>query len=79
MINKLRKKISIVNRTLKTKKHSYSFGGCDLLINYLFKNKKKGFYLDIGCQHPTFNNNTYLFWIDYINAIHRSDMGQNRS
>ena len=62
MINKLRKKISIVNRTLKTKKHSYSFGGCDLLINYLFKNKKKGFYLDIGCQHPTFNNNTYLLF-----------------
>lgn len=62
MINKFKKKISILNRTLKTKKTSFSFGGCDLLINYLFKSQKKGFYIDIGCQHPTFNNNTYLLF-----------------
>ena len=69
MINKLKKKISILNRTLKTKKTSFSFGGCDLLINYLFKSQKKGFYIDIGCQHPTFNNNTYLLFKRGWNGI----------
>ena len=29
------------------------------VINY-FKNKTKGFYLDVGCYHPIHRNNTYL-------------------
>jgi len=41
-------------------KKSYSFGGIDLLINYLFKNKQKGIYIDIGCYHPFNGNNTFL-------------------
>ena len=34
--------------------------GEDLYINKFFKYKKKGFYVDVGCQHPIKNNNTFL-------------------
>ena len=44
----------------KNIKKSYSFGGIDLLVNYLFKNKKDGIYIDVGCYHPFKGNNTYL-------------------
>jgi len=44
----------------KNIKKSYSFGGIDLLINYLFKNKKDGIYIDVGCYHPFKGNNTFL-------------------
>ena len=53
-------KLSVLKKKIYSQKKSYSFGGCDLLINYIFKFKKKGFYLDVGCQHPVSNNNTYL-------------------
>ena len=32
----------------------------DSLVNNIFKNNDKGFYVDIGCGHPVKNNNTYL-------------------
>ena len=44
----------------KTKKISYSLGGIDLLVNHIFKNVDKGIYIDVGCNHPINNNNTYL-------------------
>tara|TARA_B100001057_G_scaffold116241_1_gene114775 strand:- start:1235 stop:1930 length:696 start_codon:yes stop_codon:yes gene_type:complete len=53
-------KLSILKKKFYSQKQSYSFGGCDLLIDYIFKFKKNGFYLDVGCQHPVSNNNTYL-------------------
>ena len=62
MINYFIKKLSIIKRKIKSEKKSYSFGGVDLLVNYLFKNKKKGIYLDVGSQHPIANNNTYLLY-----------------
>ena len=55
-------KLSILKKKIYSFKKSYSFGGCDLLIDYIFKSKKKGFYLDVGCQHPISNNNTYLLY-----------------
>ncbi len=55
-------KLSILKKKFYSQKKSYSFGGCDLLIDYIFKTKKNGFYLDIGCQHPVSNNNTYLLY-----------------
>ena len=55
-------KLSIFKKKIYSPKKSYSFGGCDLLIDYIFKSKKKGFYLDVGCQHPVSNNNTYLLY-----------------
>ena len=54
--------ISIYKRKLKYQKTSYSFNGVDLIIDYIFKNKKKGFYLDIGAQHPISNNNTFILF-----------------
>lgn len=54
--------LSIYKRKLKYRKHSYSFNSVDLIIDYIFKNKKNGFYLDVGAQHPISNNNTYLLF-----------------
>ena len=39
-----------------------SHWGVDLILNDVFKNKKNGFYIDIGCHHPMINNHTYLFY-----------------
>ena len=54
--------LSIYKRKIKYKKNSYSLNSVDLIIEYIFKNKKNGFYLDIGAQHPISNNNTYLLF-----------------
>ena len=62
MFSKISKYLSLLNRKIKYKKNSYSFNAVDLIVNYIFKNKKKGFYLDIGAQHPISNNNTYLLF-----------------
>ena len=62
MLKYLNQKISLFKRKIKSEKKSYSFGGCDLLVDYIFKSKNKGFYLDVGCQHPISNNNTYLLY-----------------
>ena len=62
MIKNFIKRISILKRKILYKKISYSYGGVDLLVNYIFKNKKKGLYIDVGAQHPVSNNNTYLLY-----------------
>ena len=36
--------------------------GEDKKIIKLFKEKKRGTYLDLGCFHPIRQNNTYLFY-----------------
>ena len=43
-------------------KKSYSMLGEDIFVKKFFKNKKKGFYVDIGCYHPIDGNNTYLLY-----------------
>ena len=43
-------------------KKSYSGGAQDLIINYFFKDKKKGVYIDVGCYHPYNGNNTKLLY-----------------
>ncbi len=40
------------------KREKYSQGEEDKFINYYFKNKLKGFYIDIGCYHPILYSNT---------------------
>ena len=62
MFKNLVNSLSIYRRKLKYKKYSYSFNCIDLIIAYIFKNKKNGFYLDVGAQHPISNNNTYLLF-----------------
>tara|TARA_B110000438_G_scaffold300409_1_gene352739 strand:+ start:89 stop:781 length:693 start_codon:yes stop_codon:yes gene_type:complete len=44
----------------KYTKKSYSFNNVDLIIDYLLKHIEKGFYIDLGCNHPIKYNNTYL-------------------
>ncbi len=52
--------LKVFIKSFTHKNISYSYGGIDSLILNIFKNQKKGFYLDIGCGHPIKNNNTYL-------------------
>ena len=42
------------------KRPTYSQNQEDLFINNYFKDKNKGFYLDIGCYHPIMYSNTAL-------------------
>ena len=45
-------------------KKTYSSFGEDIAVRHFFKNKKKGFYVDIGCYHPLEGSNTYLLYKD---------------
>ena len=44
------------------KRNSYSQWGEDQFIKDFFKNKEKGFYIDIGCFHPIMFSNTCLLF-----------------
>jgi hypothetical protein len=43
-------------------KKSYSMFGEDIFIEKYFRNKKKGFYIDVGGYHPLQGNNTQLLY-----------------
>ena len=43
-------------------KKSYSLFQEDLFIKKYFKNKNKGFFVDVGCYHPLDGNNTQLLY-----------------
>ncbi|MDC0854938.1 FkbM family methyltransferase [Candidatus Pelagibacter sp.] len=62
MLKSFLKYLNLYRRKYKYKKISYSFNAVDLIIDYIFKNKNNGFYLDVGSQHPISNNNTYLLF-----------------
>ena len=62
MIDNFLNFLSLVKRKIKYKKVSYSFNAVDLIVNYIFKNKKAGTYIDVGAQNPISNNNTYLLY-----------------
>jgi len=49
---------------LKDLKRNYTVTGVDLLLDKFFKNINvtKGIYIDIGCNHPFSNNNTFLLY-----------------
>ena len=64
----------------------------DTVVLEYFKNKKNGFYVDVGCYHPIHRNNTYLlhkqgwnginidtskFSIDLFNFIRSKDLNYN--
>ena len=59
MINLINELPSYLNRKFKSKKISYSLTSIDLIVDYIFK-KNNGIYIDVGCNHPVYNNNTYL-------------------
>ena len=69
------------------KRSSYSHSGEDLFI--LKKFKRKGFYVDVGCHHPTRLNNCHLLYskgwrgvnidinkisIDFFNFVRKKDI-----
>ena len=58
--NKVLLKLNLIHKKILSKKNYFSFSGVDILIENIFRNQKKGFYIDVGCQHPIKNNNTYL-------------------
>tara|TARA_X000001036_G_scaffold439799_1_gene492385 strand:+ start:1600 stop:2349 length:750 start_codon:yes stop_codon:yes gene_type:complete len=53
-----------LNKIFSTFKYrkSFSQGSMDLILQHIFKDKKNGIYVDVGCQHPIKNNNTYLLF-----------------
>ncbi len=59
MINFIKELPSYFNRKFKSKKITFSLTGIDLIVDYIFK-KNNGIYIDVGCNHPVYNNNTYL-------------------
>jgi len=52
--------LKLMHKKIISKKNYYSFSGVDVIIQNIFRNKQKGFYVDVGCQNPIKNNNTYL-------------------
>ena len=50
-------------------KKSYSLFEEDLFIQNYFKNRLKGFYIDVGCYHPLDGNNTHLLHTKGWNGI----------
>ena len=50
-------------------KRYYSACGEDAILNYLFKEKKKGFYVDVGACEPVRFSNTYIFYLKGWNGI----------
>ena len=59
-LNNFYLKLNLVHKNIVSKKNYFSFSGVDILIQNIFRNKKNGHYIDIGCQHPIRNNNTFL-------------------
>jgi hypothetical protein len=51
----------LLGRSLK---FTYSFTGEDRILESLCKSRitESGFYVDVGCNHPIFLSNTYLFY-----------------
>jgi FkbM family methyltransferase len=74
------------------KKKSYAMDNEDTAVLNYFKDKKNGFYVDVGCYHPVHRNNTYLlykqnwsginidtsqFSIDLFNHMRPNDLNYN--
>ena len=55
-------KFNIIHKKIFLKKKYYSFSGVDVIIENIFRHKNNGIYIDVGCQHPIKNNNTYLLF-----------------
>ena len=65
MLKKIFRKLHIlhnihIKHKFFIKKKSYAMDNEDTVVINYFKDKKNGFYVDVGCYHPTHRNNTYL-------------------
>ena len=61
-LNKFFLNLNLIHKKKISKKNYFSFSGVDIIIENIFRDKNHGFYLDVGCQHPIKNNNTYLLY-----------------
>ena len=97
MLKEILKKLHIIHsiyikHKFFIKKKSYAMDNEDTVVLNYFKNKKKGFYVDVGCYHPIHRNNTYLlhkqdwsgvnidtseFSIDLFNYMRPKDLNYN--
>ena len=97
MLKKILRKLHIIHsiyikHKFFIKKKSYAMDNEDTAVLNYFKNKKKGFYVDVGCYHPIHRNNTYLlhkqdwsgvnidtseFSIDLFNHMRPKDLNYN--
>ena len=50
-------------------KKTYSLFQEDLFIKKYFKDRSKGFFIDVGCYHPLDGNNTKLLYKEGWNGI----------
>ena len=62
ILHKFILKFKIIYKKFLFKKKYYSFSGVDVIIENIFRHKSNGIYIDVGCQHPIKNNNTYLLF-----------------
>jgi len=97
VLKKILKKLHIlhsiyIKHKFFIKKKSYSMDNEDTVILKYFKDRKNGFYVDVGCYHPIHINNTYLlykknwhginidtsqFSIDLFNYMRPKDLNYN--
>ena len=74
MLKKIFRKLHIIhNIYIKhkffIKKKSYAMDNEDIAVLNYFKDKKNGFYVDVGCYHPIHRNNTYVLYKKNWNGI----------
>ena len=74
MLKKILRKLHIIhNIYIKhkffIKKKSYAMDNEDTVVLSYFKDKKNGFYVDVGCYHPIHRNNTYVLHKKNWNGI----------
>ena len=74
MLKKLFRKLHIlhniyIKHKFFIKKKSYAMDNEDTVALNYFKDKKNGFYVDVGCYHPIHRNNTYLLHKKNWNGI----------
>ena len=97
MLKKILRKLHIIHsiyikHKFFIKKKSYAMDNEDTAILKYFKDRKNGFYVDVGCYHPIHRNNTHLlhtqnwsgvnidtskFSIDLFNFMRPKDLNYN--
>ena len=74
MLKKVLRKLHIIHNIhikhkFLFKKKSYAMDNEDTAVLDYFKDKKNGFYVDVGCYHPIHRNNTHLLHKKNWNGI----------
>ena len=62
IINKIYLELNLLHKKFFNKKRYFSFSGVDIILEKIFMHQPKGIYIDVGCQHPIKNSNTYLLY-----------------